>query len=110
SDGKRPRLLFLGDSFTYGLFVPSEETIPQQTAKLLGGQAINAGVPGYSLAQVLIYAEKLIPKYKPDYVIVQYTPWMVERSTSGFATFSQGLLAAPYLFDTDTGMAIHPPA
>lgn len=96
---RHPRLLFLGDSFTYGMLVAAEDTFVSRTALKLRGEAINGGVPGHGLAQMVLRARQLIPKYKPDYVVVQYSPWLVGRAQSEFMPGSGGMFAVPYYFD-----------
>lgn len=110
-DGHRhPRLLFLGDSFTYGMLVATEDTFPFRTALKLHGEAINGGVPGHGLAQMVLRARQLIPKYKPDYVVVQYSPWLVGRAQSEFLPGSGDMFAVPYYFDDESGGASVAPA
>ena len=92
-----PRLLFLGCSFTYGQMVPAEATFANRTAVRLGGGVINGGVPGYSLAQMVLRAHQLIPAYRPDYVVVQYSPWLVDRAITEFApSYNQLVVPVPY--------------
>lgn len=105
---EHPKVLFLGDSFTYGSLVAAEDTFASKSAEKLGGEAVNAGVPGYSLAQMLLQAEELIPKYKPDYVVVQYSPWLVSRSLSGFAQDGYGMIMAPFFYETERRVDVYP--
>ena len=44
-------------------------------AQGLGGTVLNAGKCAYGLSQMLILARRLIPRYRPDYVLVQFSPW-----------------------------------
>ncbi|MCC2637734.1 MAG: hypothetical protein K0Q68_1453 [Moraxellaceae bacterium] len=81
---KRPRLLFIGDSFTYGDFTLAEDAFAYKTAIKLSGESVNGGVNGFGLAQMVLRARQFIPEYKPDYVVVQYSPWLVMRSMSEF--------------------------
>jgi hypothetical protein len=46
-------ILFVGDSFTFGVGVNDEETLPQQYSKISGRRVINFGVSGYGAHQVL---------------------------------------------------------
>ncbi|MCC2637733.1 MAG: GDSL-like Lipase/Acylhydrolase [Moraxellaceae bacterium] len=105
---RRPRILFLGDSFTYGQLVVAEDAFPSRVAAELDGESINAGVPGYGLAQMTLVAERLIPKYKPDYVVAQYSEWLPVRATSEFATDREGLIMAPYVFESGSELRIAP--
>lgn len=102
---RRPRVLFLGDSFTYGRMVAAEDTFAALTAARLGGEALNAGVNGYGLAQMVLRARQLIPEYRPDIVVVQYSPWLVARAIDEFAPAETGHqdrtlhVPAPYYAD-----------
>ncbi|MDF3031768.1 MAG: GDSL-like Lipase/Acylhydrolase [Moraxellaceae bacterium] len=107
---RHPRLLFLGDSFTYGSLVAAEDTFPYLAAQHLGGETVNGGVPGYGLAQMVRRAEELIPKYKPDYVVVQYSPWLVQRAISEFAPADNGYLTAVPYYTGDAAPEIVAPA
>jgi hypothetical protein len=71
---------------------------------MLGGSEINAGVSGYGLAQMLILAERLIPKYKPDYVVVQYSPWLLDRSMNVLAPTLFVFQPTPYFATGEDGM------
>jgi hypothetical protein len=103
---REPLILALGCSFTYGDATPAEQTFPHLTAELLGGSVLNAGVGSYGLAQMLILARRLIPKYKPDYVLVQYSPWLVDRARTPFAPTYYGVIATPFFTDD---LTVQPP-
>ncbi len=73
------RILFLGDSVTFGDQLKSyEQTFPYLTQSILERrwgrrvEAINAGVSGYSPWQEDIYLEKEGIKYGPDLVVVSF--------------------------------------
>jgi len=67
--GKK-RICFLGDSFTMGLNVKSEETLPKMLEKQLKNiEVYNMGVVGFGPDQELNVLEKYGFKYKPDLVI-----------------------------------------
>ena len=103
-----PLLLMLGCSFTYGYATPAKDAWPYLTGRRLNGSTKNAGVPSYGLCQMLILARRLIPVYQPDFVVVQYSPWLVSRSISLFAPAYFGKLPAPYFYQSNH-LAIHPP-
>lgn len=109
-ESKKTNLLFLGDSYTFGAGCYAEETFPFLVAKKTNLSYINAGVSSYGLAHMLILAEKLIPEYKPDYVIIQYSPWLVSRSINMFAPVSFISLPVPYFAAKNTGYAWQLPA
>ncbi|MBI5323390.1 GDSL-type esterase/lipase family protein [Bradyrhizobium sp.] len=71
-DGKRYRLLILGDSSTAGLGIDKQsDTWPQVLQRLLGDgvEVINAAVIGYSTEQVRAALLREYYKYKPDGVL-----------------------------------------
>lgn len=103
SERRRPFILTLGCSWTYGAACLAEETYPYKLAQHLDGSAINAGVCSYGLAQMLILSERLIPELKPDYVIVQYSPWLTNRAVSHFAPVYFSHLPTPYFAEADDG-------
>jgi hypothetical protein len=94
--GGRPHILFLGCSFTFGATCRAEKTFPQLVAGELQGTCMNAGVCGYGLTQMLLRARQLIPEYRPDIVVVQYSPWLVGRALSPYAPSYFGLQPVPY--------------
>lgn len=105
----RPLLLTLGCSFTYGDAVPAEDTFTWQAGEILGWNTINAGVCSYGLVEMLFRARELIPRYKPDVVIIQWSKWLCRRAQFPFAPIYYGLLPTPYFFSGQEGLDIHPP-
>jgi hypothetical protein len=105
-----PRALAFGCSFTFGAACRAEDTYPAYLSQILGFRCLNAGVPSYGLSQIVIRARNLIPKYKPDYVLVQCSPWLVERSQTCYAPSHHGKTPNPYFVESSGGgVAIHPP-
>ena len=67
------RILFVGDSCTFGYGVSWDEAFPQVVeAQLPGTQCINAGVPGYSLFQGWRYLETRGLNLQPDMVVLNF--------------------------------------
>ena len=71
------RVIFIGDSSTFGDGVRNKETFPAMTETLLKEEnphlpmdAINAGVPGYTSHQVLKYLSMELLDLSPDAVVV----------------------------------------
>ena len=63
-------ILFLGDSRTYGLFVPREQTYATQVEFMSGWQGLNAGVPGATTFEAI---DSMMPDglpYKPSASVV----------------------------------------
>ena len=72
-----PRVLVLGDSYTFGWGVADDEPYPQRAEALLrergiGAEVINAGIPGYNSEQEASLLDELLPRYRPDMVVVGY--------------------------------------
>jgi hypothetical protein len=105
----RPLVLALGCSFTFGDGVAAESTFAQRVGELLGGSTINAGVGGYGLAQMLLVARRLIPAYRPDVVLVQYSPWLVERALQTRAPITTGEVPTPYFAGSRKELRLAPP-
>ena len=84
SSSKQPgtvRLLFLGDSFTFGEGVHFEDTFAEATARLLTQrlareslkvESYNLGVGGYNTADELALLKSVEPNLRPDAVILCY--------------------------------------
>lgn len=91
-DGSKPYVLALGCSFTFGMACKAEEAFPYRVAEGLHGTALNAGLGGYGLVHMVLRARSLIPTYAPEWVLVEYAPWLIARS---LAPVSQGVHVAP---------------
>ena len=102
-----PLVLTLGCSFTYGAATLAENTFPYLVGSYLNGSTSNAGVCGYGLAQMVLIAKRLIPRHNPDYVIVQYSPWLVKRAVRQLAPSYYGKIPNPYYAD-DKNLTIRP--
>jgi len=107
---KRPLFLFLGCSFTFGAACLAEESFPYLVSEETKGYSINAGLCGGGLAQMLLLSKDLIPLYKPDFVVVQYSPWLVQRATSmRVPSFWIANIPVPYVSRTKGGKDIISP-
>jgi len=68
-DFARPgSVMFLGDSFTFGLGVNDDEVFTELLGQSTDRNILNAGVPGYSNDQQLLLLDKLA-EYRPDVVV-----------------------------------------
>jgi hypothetical protein len=107
--GQHPSVLTLGCSFTYGAAARAEDTYPYLVGQKLGGSTHNAAVSSYGLSQMLILAKRLVPAQKPDYLLVQYSPWLVSRALDPFAPTYFGKLPTPYFFNRQNALVLQPP-
>lgn len=83
------RVITLGDSFTYGLFVNTDENYSEKLEDLLNDtikcksidnfEVINLGVPGYDLEYMIERFVKRGIKYDSDIVIWLIIPWHFEQ-------------------------------
>ena len=73
-DRRRPRILVLGDSFTWGFGVEQGERYTDWLARLLGPgvEVINAGVSGYGTDQELLYYRTDGFRYQPDVLLLEF--------------------------------------
>jgi lysophospholipase L1-like esterase len=74
-DDNATRILAIGDSFTFGPYVPNEDTWPGQVERLLNNagqhvQVLNAGYCGYTAEDELSYLIDKGLALKPDMVIL----------------------------------------
>lgn len=103
-------ILALGCSFTFGFGVESQHTYCSQLAKRIGAPVFNAGRCSYGIAEMVLLARRLIPELKPKIVLIQYSPWLVDRSRLRYSPSFRGLLPHPYFFCDNHGcMKIHRP-
>ena len=106
---EKPLILFLGCSYTYGDACYAKESFPYLVSRELEMNYINAGVCSYGLTQMLIVANELIPKYKPNYVVVQYSPWLSDRAANPYALTYHARLPVPYITIEEDALVINPP-
>jgi lysophospholipase L1-like esterase len=71
------RILFLGDSYTWGIAVQDGESWPFLVEALLRARgidavAIDAGVPGYDSEQEAALLAELLPRYRPAAVVLGF--------------------------------------
>ena len=73
----RGNVLCLGDSTTFGWSVQEPAGFPSRLEAILKGpsgkagwQVLNGGVPAYASLQVLAVAERLVPRWRPEAVVI----------------------------------------
>lgn len=82
-DPDKPLIAVLGDSITFGYGVENEEALPSRLQELIPTHnVLNAGTPGYHIAQeAALYKEKLAP-LNPDALILIFYWNDFDRKTS----------------------------
>lgn len=81
----RPSVLALGDSMTFGEGVPADRTWPAVLEREAGIRVYNGGVPGYSSVQMIGRARALVPRLRPDLIVVTLSPqWDRNRCANPF--------------------------
>jgi hypothetical protein len=95
--GKHPqkvRILFLGDSFTFGDEVSDDETFAEKVQTMLPeAETINMGVHGYGHDQMLLIFLEMGLRYRPDIVILGFLPADMERNVLRFRDFAKPMFA-----------------
>ncbi|HEX5042501.1 MAG TPA: hypothetical protein VFV75_06320 [Candidatus Polarisedimenticolaceae bacterium] len=99
----RPAVMALGCSFTFGSGCNARETYPARVAHALGGRTLNAAFPGYGLAQMLVQARELVPRHRPEILLVQASPWLPARAARRVRRTRFDLLPTPYFVTGEGG-------
>lgn len=86
----KPRILVLGDSYTFGDEVSDDETFSSVLATLLPNtEVLNFGIHGYGHDQMLLYFRTEGVKYRPDVVVLGYVWFDQERNLLAFNDFAK---------------------
>jgi lysophospholipase L1-like esterase len=77
SEGDQVRILCVGDSHTFGVYLPAEQSYPQQLERLLNAglaspryRVINEGLPGRNTATIDKELPDLLARYRPQAVLI----------------------------------------
>lgn len=91
ADATRPRIALVGDSYTFGLEVPFEDTWGVRLERELGGRAavLNFGVDGYGVDQAYLRYRRDVRPWRPAIAILGFINHDLYRSLSvySFITF-----------------------
>lgn len=69
-DSEQPNLVALGDSFSFGIGLPQEDTWPELVGKKLGLRVHNLSIPGCSADRCFALAEYWLPILRPQKVFM----------------------------------------
>ena len=80
-DGGRTRVLMLGNSFVFGVYIDENDTLPARLQSELGGshEVFNLGIPGWGVDQMVLAYRKYRDAIAADIVILVYTDSDVAR-------------------------------
>lgn len=85
SSPKAKKILFIGDSFTFGNEVDDDLTFAYLIGKTLPDvQTINMGVPGYGIGQAMLKLEEKGVLHEPDIIVFGIHPPNVQRAQLSF--------------------------
>lgn len=85
-----PRIVLVGDSYTWGEGVPNEESFPAVLESLLPGvEALNLGVHGYGTDQQLLYLRRFGFSLAPDLVILGFFDDDMSRNVLTFRDYAK---------------------
>jgi hypothetical protein len=97
-----PLIIAFGDSMTEGYAVGNDETWPANLERVTGRRVLNAGVRGYGLDQIVLRAERMIPKIKPSTVVLAFIADDISRT----ALSVRGAKGKPYFVPEGEGLAL----
>ena len=80
-DPEQPTLLFTGESMMVGEGLNWEETIPAQSAAILGIQSANLAVSAYASDQAYLRLQAELPRFRdPVAIVALFTPSLFDRN------------------------------
>jgi lysophospholipase L1-like esterase len=97
-----PLIVAFGDSVTEGYAVGNDETWPANLERQTGRRVLNAGVRGYGLDQIVLRAERMIPKLKPPTVVLAFIADDILRT----ALMVREAKGKPYFVPEGEGLAL----
>ena len=75
-----PPALVVGNSYAMGEEVSDDQTFPAHLEKMLAKRVLNGGVLGYGLDQMILRAEALVPRFKPDSLVLSFIADDIRRA------------------------------
>lgn len=97
-----PLVLALGDSYTEGWSVSGDESWPAHLERQTGRRTLNAGVRGYGIDQMVLRAERLVPRFKPQTIVLAFIGSDIERTALSFRDFKH----KPYFVPAGDGLEL----
>lgn len=103
------KILFLGDSFTFGDAVEFNNTFPGILSNSPNYSVSNAGVGGHGYIHYEIRLPELLEKLTPDIVAIQLSPHSAKRSITGELPAYLHIPIPYYLIIEDSLIIKYPP-
>jgi hypothetical protein len=97
-----PLILALGDSYTEGYAVSDDKTWPAHLERDTGRRVLNAGVRSYGLDQIVLRAERLVPRVKPHTMVLAF----IESDIGRTALLAREFRFKPYFEPTGQGLEL----
>jgi hypothetical protein len=74
SKGDATRVMILGDSFVFGIYLDQPDTLSARLEEYLGNgsEVYNVGIPGWGVDQMFLAYEKFVEAIDPDVVVLVY--------------------------------------
>ena len=92
------RIIFLGDSFTFGIGIESNETFPKLLENKLNEvkngksyEVMNFGVPGYNTLDEIQFFKDVGLKYNPNMVVVGFIDNDIDDNVEMWQRISEGI-------------------
>lgn len=102
-------ILFLGCSYTFGDKCRADHLFSFYVGDSLRYKAVNAGMIGYGLAQILLRSRELIPRLQPRYVVVQQSPWLPQRAVVPYSPGFFSTVTVPRITLEQGAAVVHKP-
>lgn len=85
------RIVFVGDSYTFGYGLSDAQAFPAQLEERLGAgwEVLNFAVPGYGTDQQLLSYEQIARRYAPDVVVLGFFLRDYPRNLLDFRTYAK---------------------
>ncbi|MCZ2393618.1 MAG: hypothetical protein LC105_07180 [Chitinophagales bacterium] len=109
SNNLNDKILFIGDSYTFGDANFYEDSFPYLIAKKKNLNLVNASMVGYGYVQFLLNIEKEIKKNNYKIIAIQLAPYSVERAVNRYLP-AIGKIPTPFFCrDNNDSIIIHHP-
>ena len=85
----KTRIMLLGDSFAFGLFLEEEDTLSSILESKLGEnyEVFNMGISGWGIDQMLLAYQKYTDVIRPDIVVLAYIDNDISRVMQAYRQF-----------------------